>query len=190
MRYTDKVQAAGRVWRLRLTAARMLAALEILDEPDCPPDVLTSAVCKLLVIEKVPMAMQSAVLQEAFRCAQEGFNSAPQSGPRTLDMQQDWGLIYAAFLQAYGIDLDKELPRLHWRRFLSLLQGIPDGTKLAWVQEIRATPMPKPTRYNAEERARLSKLKAAYAIKPKGVDPQEQLQAIFDTLSAMAKAGD
>lgn len=187
MRYTDKIAACGRIWKLRLTADRVLSVLDLLEEESQPPDVISDAACKALVCGKVPFTMQNEVLQEAFRCAQRGVHTTPQSGPRTLDMDQDWGLIHAAFLQAYGINLDKDLRHLHWRRFLSLLQGVPDGTKLAWVQGIRAAPMPKPTRYNAEERARLAKLKACYAIRPKHTDPETQLQGMYNTLATMAK---
>lgn len=184
---TDKIQVSGRTWRLHLTADRVLAAIEVLSEQDCPPDILTSTVCRLIVCGRVPRRLQANVLQEAFKCIQDDAPAAQQNGPQTLDFSQDWGLIHAAFLQAYGIDLDKHLCRMHWRRFLSLLRSIPDGTKLAWVQEIRATPMPKPTRHNGEERARLSKLKTFYAIRHKQKSQDEQMQSLYDTLATMAK---
>lgn len=45
-----------------------------------------------------------------------------------LDFRIDSDLIYAAFLQQYGIDL-VDIAELHWHKFLALLNGL-KGTKL------------------------------------------------------------
>ncbi len=52
-----------------------------------------------------------------------------------LDFRQDSDLIYAAFLQQYGIDLI-DIPELHWHKFLALLHGL-RGTKLDEVMGYR-----------------------------------------------------
>lgn len=52
-----------------------------------------------------------------------------------LDFQIDSDLIYAAFLQQYGIDLI-EVPELHWHKFLALIHGL-KGTKLDEVMMYR-----------------------------------------------------
>ena len=56
--------------------------------------------------------------------------------------------------------------------------------------EIRTRPMPKATRYNAEERAQLARLKAQYAIKSTQADMADGLKDLFGVLAARAKAGD
>lgn len=45
-----------------------------------------------------------------------------------LDFKIDADLIYAAFLQQYGVDL-VDVPELHWHKFLAMLHGL-KGTKL------------------------------------------------------------
>lgn len=45
-----------------------------------------------------------------------------------LDFKIDSDLIYAAFLQQYGVDLI-DVPELHWHKFLAMLNGL-RGTKL------------------------------------------------------------
>lgn len=56
-----------------------------------------------------------------------------------LDFKIDENLIYAAFRQAYNIDLyDLEQEELHWYKFKTLLDGIPPNTALSKVIEIRA----------------------------------------------------
>ena len=57
------------------------------------------------------------------------------SDTRVLDFRIDSDLIYAAFLQQYGIDLI-DIPELHWHKFLALLYGLKD-TKLDEIMGYR-----------------------------------------------------
>lgn len=52
-----------------------------------------------------------------------------------LDFKIDSDLIYAAFLQQYGVDLI-DVPELHWHKFLAMLNGL-RGTKLDEVMGYR-----------------------------------------------------
>lgn len=52
-----------------------------------------------------------------------------------LDYELDSDLIYAAFLEQYGIDLCEV--DLHWHKFLALLGGLNDSTKLRKVMGYR-----------------------------------------------------
>ena len=53
-----------------------------------------------------------------------------------LDYELDSDLIYSAFLGQYGIDLF-EIDELHWHKFLALLRGINDSTRLREVMGYR-----------------------------------------------------
>lgn len=53
-----------------------------------------------------------------------------------LDYEVDADLIYAAFLGQYGIDL-MEVEDLHWHKFLALLRGLNESTKLREVMGYR-----------------------------------------------------
>lgn len=57
------------------------------------------------------------------------------SDVRVIDFRIDSDLIYAAFLQQYGIDL-VDVPDLHWHKFLAMLNGL-KGTKLDEVMQYR-----------------------------------------------------
>ncbi|WP_337539191.1 Gp15 family bacteriophage protein [Suilimivivens sp.] len=57
------------------------------------------------------------------------------SGIIAIDFELDANLIYAAFLQQYGIDLI-DIPELHWHKFLALLDGL-KGTKMDEVMGYR-----------------------------------------------------
>ena len=53
-----------------------------------------------------------------------------------LDYELDADLIYSAFLGQYGIDLI-EIKELHWHKFLALLNGLNESTRLREVMGYR-----------------------------------------------------
>ena len=90
----------------------------------------------------------------------------------------DYGLIYAAFVQVYGIDLF-DTPHLHWWRFRTMLAALPDSTQFSRVLGFRAaritSDMPK------EQREHLRKMKRLFALPaetaPKRVRTMEDYRA-------------
>ena len=110
------------------------------------------------------------------------------SGPKYMDIEQDWPYICAGFLQAYGIDLytDKSM---HILQFQALLQSLPKDTKLAEIIGIRAAKIPAANKHNADQIAELTRLKALYALQGTEKDFQTGLAGLFDLLEAKAKEG-
>lgn len=105
------------------------------------------------------------------------------SKEKVTDFEQDADLIRAAFLQVYGINLWRE--KLHWMEFSGLLHAIPEGNRYSEVLGIRTRPMPKPTKYNADERQWLAKAKAEYAVR---LTDREQEQGLKDGLRRVAES--
>lgn len=95
---------------------------------------------------------------------------APGSGDkkgsqaRAWDLAADAGCIYAAFLQAYGIDL-LQIPFLHWWAFLELLENLPEQTLMAQKMQLRAMDLSeiKDTRL----RERYKKMQRQVALPPR-----------------------
>lgn len=114
------------------------------------------------------------------------FPKADGDGERVIDIQEDMPYIYAAFLQAYGIDLDKGLS---WFRFIDLLNALPDSTTYSHIVQIRARKIPPLTKTNAEERATLMRLKAKYKIhksdEEKDADLQRSLSSLVQSLGVL-----
>lgn len=98
----------------------------------------------------------------------------PPDGKKVTSFEQDADLIRAAFRQTYRIDLWRD--RLHWIEFSALLAGLPEGSRYSEIIGIRARPMPKATKYNAEERKWLSEAKARYAIRM----TEDEVRASYD----------
>lgn len=112
------------------------------------------------------------------------FPQAKTVHQKSMDFIQDGQLIYAAFMQAYGIDLNDQRGKLHWWKFTALLRGLPSNTRFMEVVQIRTKPMPAPTKHNAQERAQLIRLKQEYALELSAEEREQQLQ---DGLRNMAR---
>lgn len=119
------------------------------------------------------------------------FPPAKTTHQKSMDFVQDGPLIFAAFMQAYGIDLNEQRGKLHWWKFTALLHGLPSNTRLMEVVQIRTKPMPKPTKHNAQERAQLARLKQEYALQLTAEEREQQLQeglrGMAQMLLSMAK---
>lgn len=110
------------------------------------------------------------------------------TGPKYMDIEQDWPYICASFQQAYGIDLYAD-KGIHILRFQALLQGLPGDTKMAEVIRIRAAEIPEANKHNAKQIAELTRLKALYALQGTARDFQTGLAGLFELLEARAKHG-
>jgi hypothetical protein len=105
-------------------------------------------------------------------------DKTPATGARVFDFNVDAGRLYAAFLQAYRIDL-REV-KMHWWLFLELFRDLPDDTMLLKVIDTRGKKAPK---YADEEyKAALRKAKRTFAIESGSSDAA----ALGDTLRAWA----
>lgn len=80
---------------------------------------------------------------------------------RAYDFAQDAGHIYAAFLQAYHVDL-LEVGFLHWWAFLALLDDLPEDTALAKIIQWRTMDLAKVK--DKELRAYYAELKKRFSL--------------------------
>ena len=78
-------------------------------------------------------------------------------------------MIYSAFLGQYGIDLI-DIEYLHWHKFLALLSGVNDGTRLREVMGYRCY-----EKSNEKEEVWRSKLKRAWEIDRISKEEQEEI---------------
>ena len=97
---------------------------------------------------------------------------------KTFDWNVDHGRIFAAFWQAYKIDL--RTARLHWWVFNELFQGLPDETRLMQVIELRGR---KPAKHDDKaSREALRKAQSAVALEGGEDDQNAQLDDFFAAL--------
>lgn len=94
---------------------------------------------------------------------------------KTMDFEQDAALIYAAFMQAYHIDLYAVRNQLDWRIFIALLRGIPESTELSRVIKLRCTKIPERNKNNSEYVDGLIRAKRAVALKESAADRKKRM---------------
>lgn len=179
-----EVLVKGRIYTLTPhfdNVLQMYQAIEGLDTWD-KPEVMLSYLVKQDV--KPSLELLQAVSKVLFP-------PSKGSGEKAFDFVQDSALIYAAFMQAYHIDLIEEQGKLHWWKFQSLLNGLPSNTRFSEIVAIRMKPIPAPTKYNQQEREELMRLKSLYAVKLSAEERQEQLQQslrnVVNYLQSVAK---
>lgn len=96
---------------------------------------------------------------------------------------KDDALIYAAFLQQYGIDLaDGEL---HWHKFRALLDGLTEDTQLVKVMRYRSVKLGD---IATEERKFYRDMQEFYSLEQISDAEAEQLSALEDKLMRAGRA--
>lgn len=118
------------------------------------------------ILKNVLQLGNGADEEEAYDLLGNPLPKAPrQYKEPTVDFVEDAELIYASFRQAYGINLSKELGRLHWYEFIALLNGLPDGTIMHQVRSIREW---TPSKHDSSEyKKQMRKLQKAWSLKGK-----------------------
>lgn len=183
----------GRKIRIKPYVRNVLFCLEVLNDSVLSNADKTDLCIKVLVgYRHGCLSKKEKLLEEIFKFLQG--DNQKEEGQKVFDFEQDAALIYAGFLQAYGIDLHKrKWRRMHWHTFMSLFSGLPEETRIMQIISIRAKPLPKPTKYNAEERQQLMRLKAIYRLEVSAEERERQLAAglwkLAEMLQSMAREG-
>lgn len=185
----NSVEYNGQTFKLNLSFANVLEVADVIKSANLTDDDKLDYCLYLFFCENEEYPIEIGLLNKVFEMIDSG--EEKQEKAAVMDFSQDADFIYAAFKQVYGIDL-LDTP-LHWFKFIALLKGLPDGTRLAEIIKIRTMPIPNPNKYNAKDREELIKLKREYAIKTTAKQREEQYKkGLFDmfmSLKAMADGG-
>lgn len=188
-RLPESVRVGRRMYRLDLDFRNVLRMMETLARDELIPAAREWLALKCIM--RHPPKRTAHVMAAVRMLLFSGDEKQPSSKKLT-DFVQDADLIRAAFLQTYGINLYRD--RLHWFEFVGLLSCLPDGSRYSEILGIRARPMPKATKYNAEERQWLSRAKATYAVRMSEKERESRYQASMhrtaESLLTLAKRGD
>lgn len=179
----ESVEYQGKRYRLNLSYTAVFAVSDLMKDPDLIDAVKLSGALEIFVRGRHPD--DPGLLTAIYELLKDD-KPHDTSGPKTLDIEQDWDYICAAFQQAYGIDLYTD-KGMHYLRFRALLQAIPKDTKLSEIIGIRAAKLPKPTKYNADHIAELTRLKALYALRGDRLSLQDGLARMFKLMEARAR---
>lgn len=190
-RLPRRVKYKNKTYRLKTSFDRVLEAVSVFGDEALLPDDRLRYALSLLIRGRCPLDPD---LLGAAIAVLSGASPEEGEGDRVLDFRQDGAYIYSAFRQAYGIDLFEERGRLHYAKFLALLQALPADTRLSEIIRIRCKAVPAATKYNAAEIQNLMKAKARYRIikteEEEKRDYQKSLQSFAQTLIGMAERGE
>lgn len=190
-RPVDRVAYGGKTYRLRPAFRRVLQCYRVMGET-LLPEMQRIGMCLQLLLRplsrlRLPFLDGSQKTELFQRIFQELVDTGEKksSGPRTFDFDQDAGPLYAAFYQCYGLDLLGRDRNLHWWKFVQLFSGLPEDTRMMQIVSIRSRPLPKPTKYNAEERQNLLRLKSAYRLVESDQQRREHMQESLGKMAVM-----
>lgn len=159
---TDTVQVGERIYKYRNDFRLYIAAQRVLGSPNIFDADKLEVVCDILFFDHVPVEERQDVILAFLKV----YCDSKASGQKCFDIEQDAGMVYAGFMQAYGIDLDTE--EMTIERFLALLNSLPSDTRLAEVIRIRTMPIPKRTKDNGAQIDAILKAKHKVALKGTG----------------------
>lgn len=178
----DSVTYKDRVYQLDLSFRKVLAMADLMEDDCFPDEVKLKLALDLVVTSRHPV--DSGLLMEIINIIKP--DKPPKKRQKVIDLKKDWQYIYAGFMQSYGINLFRD--DLHYLEFVALLNSLPSNTRMSQIIDIRTKPIPKATKYNQEEIARLTELKAEFALADPG-DFQKGLNRLFDALKSQIGRG-
>lgn len=125
-------------------------------------------------IQSIPSALKTAI--SFYNLGKEidkkdSSNSDESSEPKRkfYSFEHDSEYIYTSFLTAYGIDLSEV--DLHWWKFRTLFNNLPEDTIMKKVIEVRTSKIT--SKMSNEEKKRMRKLKKIYEL-PQDQEVKEQ----------------
>lgn len=139
---------------------------QALSDPEASPQEQLAIALTLLYRQPVT-DLQKAVdgLLWFYRCGAPAQKPGAGGGgkhERAYDFDTDAPLIYAAFRQSYGIDLNA-VRYMHWWKFRALMDGLPEDTRLAQIMQIRLMDI---SDLKGKEKTRYRKLKEQFKLQP------------------------
>lgn len=122
-------------------------------------------------------------IREKEKTDEEETEEDQKTEQKTHDFVKDAEFIYASFLYDYKIDLFDMQGRLHWSKFVALLNNLSDDSPFKKVVHIRVKKIPKQTKHNKEEIANLKRLKRFYSLDDE-TTPEERIDSALTTLGS------
>ncbi|ADU26074.1 bacteriophage Gp15 family protein [Ethanoligenens harbinense] len=150
---------------------RVMVQLELmLGDPDVPQDARLPLALDLLYKQPVHDLKQAIDgLLWFYRCGaplkQDGAGGGGKQSKRAYDFEVDALDIYAAFMQAYGIDLNEV--SLHWWKFRSLMIALPEDCKFSRITGYRTMDL---SDFKGKERKFYADKQAQYRLRPLGME--------------------
>lgn len=172
----DSVVINGNEYRINASFDKILRIFDLVSDETVSYAVRINAAIEILIcndvcymeIEDKQMLLDSILKHYSSKASDDKPKVDLQGNPlpekeqdETYRINYDGDIIYASFLQAYGIDLINEQGKMHWFKFCALLKGLPKDTKFVEICGYRS--WEKPSKKDTHEK-QMMKLKELYAL--------------------------
>lgn len=168
---------------------------QTLADPVMPEDEKLTTILQLYYGNDIfPLLENMDVVQEAlnnimwfYRCGADMETVENEAGESSgkdppFSYEHDAGYIYAAFVEAYNIDLTKN--RLHWWQFRALFLALPENVQFSKIMGYRT--MEIPAKMPKAQKRFYQKMKRIYRIP----EPAEKVRLEKELESILANGGD
>lgn len=161
------ILAGAHEYEIKTDFRIVLAWLRVLESDDEESEKIAKTLSLFGIEEFYKEDLPELISQlNAFVVRGEDKEKDKKKEEKMFDLLVDSGRIFAAFFQIYRINLSTA--RMHWWKFMELLEGLPTGTRLSEVVSIRARKIEKGM--TPAQRNELQKAKDRYKI-GETVDP-------------------
>ena len=201
-RFEDTLTINNIECRLDLSFDNILRIYELKDDVELSDFSKIEFMFEMLVInhEDIDLTLDQKVQTVEFifsefitqESVQEKADESEQEEPqqKTYDLNKDADYIYASFFMDYGLDLIEQQGKLHWRKFVALLNGLSEKTPFMQVVRIRTMEVPKANKHNEKERQRIKKLKRLYALDKEEQNADDVFNDMITAFGGRPKGGD
>jgi hypothetical protein len=127
-----------------------------------------------------------------FRCGKPVTDFGESDDRPLYSYSHDYDLIFAGFLNAYGIDLLDPATELHWFKFRAMLAALPESSQFMRVIGYRALDLT--SSMSPEERSHYAKLKRLYALpddaamRPVTIRDEDSYRSVIEAVLAAKRA--
>ena len=134
-----------------------------------------------------------AAMLDFYRCGKPAVDSEDESDEPLYSYSHDYDLIFAAFVNAYDIDLLDEACELHWFKFRAMLSALPEDSQFMRVIGYRGVQitadMPKEERRHFAKMKRLFALPADASMRPVAIRDEESYRDVLDAVIKAKQEG-
>ena len=135
----------------------------------------------LYFVNEIPENLEEAIEQilDFYACGKKRRKKDSSKEKRkgisspVYSFEHDDGMIFAAFFDQYGIDLN-DIEHLHWWKFKAMFDALKEDNEIVKIMSYRATDLS--TIKDKHERSRIARLKAIHAI-PNNMSFDEKVSA-------------
>lgn len=174
-RFEDLLTLNDKPFKLNLSFDNVLRIYELRDDPEISNENKIDFMFQMLIGEDIEITLSQKIetVEYIFSEFISQENVQEQTGeddeqndpePKKYDLNKDADYIYASFFMDYGLDLIEQQGKLHWRKFVALLNGLSEKTPFMQVIHIRTMEVPESNKHNQKERNRIKRLKRMYAL--------------------------